>query len=168
MAKKKQGKSSGGMKLKRKNIIVKCAADLFLPLAATFGGYVVLHGSSSPGGGFQGGVLIASAVLLVFLGYGIRGVRQYFNDHHVHSTETVAELIYVVLALLGVCSGLNFCVNFVFDGKFLETSMLMNDAVGYHVMAGIIFLLILMLNAMNEDDDAPAPSGEAEEKEALE
>ena len=152
-----------GKKLKKKNIIVKCASDMFLPLAVTFGCYVVFHGSSSPGGGFQGGVLIASAVLLIFLGYGAKGLKRYFNDHKIHSTETVAELIYVVLALIGVFSGLNFCVNFVFEGKFLETSMLMNDAVGYHVMAGILFLLILMLHAMNEEDDAPA-----EEKEALE
>ena len=41
------------MKLKRKNIIVKCAADLFMPLAAMFGIYVIMHGDSSPGGGFQ-------------------------------------------------------------------------------------------------------------------
>ena len=52
--------------MKKKNIIVRCAADLFLPLACVFGCYVVFHGNTSPGGGFQGGVLIASAILLVF------------------------------------------------------------------------------------------------------
>lgn len=149
--------------LKKKSIIVKCASDMFLPLAATFGCYVVFHGSSSPGGGFQGGVLIASALLLVFLGYGAKGVKKYFNEHKIHSSETVAELIYVIIALIGVFAGLNFCVNFVFDGKFLETSMLMNDAVGYHVMAGIMFLLILMLNAMTDDDEEPAEAVEAVE-----
>ena len=159
----------GKKNLKKKNIIVKCASDMFLPLAGTFGCYVVLHGSSSPGGGFQGGVLIASAILLVFLGYGAKGVKKYFSDHKLHSTETVAELIYVIIAIIGVFTGLNFCVNYIFDGRFLETSMLMNDAVGYHVMAGIMFLLILMLNAMNDDDeDKPGETGETDEKEALE
>ena len=52
------------MKLKRKDIIVKCRADIFMPLAAMFGIYVIMHGDSSPGGGFQGGVLAASAFLL--------------------------------------------------------------------------------------------------------
>ena len=43
------------MKLKRKDIIVKCRADTFMPLAAMFGICVIMHGDSSPGGGFQGG-----------------------------------------------------------------------------------------------------------------
>jgi len=151
--------------LKKKSIIVKCASDMFLPLAGTFGCYVVFHGSSSPGGGFQGGVLIASAILLVFLGYGAKGVKKYFDEHKLHSTETIAELIYVAVALIGVFTGLHFCFNFVFEGKFLESSMLMNDAVGYHVMAGIMFLLILMLNAMSDEDEEAV---ETDEKEGLE
>lgn len=36
------------MKLKRKDIIVKCRADIFMPLAAMFGIYVIMHGDSSP------------------------------------------------------------------------------------------------------------------------
>ena len=65
------------MKLKRKDIIVKCRADTFMPLAAMFGICVIMHGDSSPGGGFQGGVLAAGAFLLFFLGYG--GRKNYFN-----------------------------------------------------------------------------------------
>ena len=59
---------------KKTHAISRCASDLFLPLACVFGCYVVLHGSTSPGGGFQGGVLVASAILLVYLGYGGWGV----------------------------------------------------------------------------------------------
>lgn len=140
-------------KYKKKPIIVKSASDLFFPLACVFGCYVVFHGSSSPGGGFQGGVLIASAILLVFLGYGADKVKKTFSEHKLHSSETVAELIYIVIALLGVLGGLNFCVNFVFGDKVLDTSMLMNDAVGYHVMGGIICLLIMMLGVLSPDSE---------------
>lgn len=140
-------------KYKRKSIVVKCASDLFLPLACIFGCYVVFHGSSSPGGGFQGGVLIASAILLVFLGYGAARSKKVFSERLLHSTETLAEIVYIIIALLGIFSGLNFCVNFVFGGKVLDTSILMNDAVGYHVMAGIICLLIMMLSVLDPDED---------------
>lgn len=140
-------------KFKRKSIVVKCASDLFLPLACIFGCYVVFHGSSSPGGGFQGGVLIASAILLVFLGYGAARSKKVFSERLLHSTETLAEIVYIIIALLGIFSGLNFCVNFVFGGKVLDTSILMNDAVGYHVMAGIICLLIMMLSVLDPDED---------------
>ncbi len=144
-------------RFKTKNVIVRSTADLFLPLACVYGAYVVLHGHLSPGGGFQGGVLIASAILMVFLGYGSLKVRKTFNDHKLHSSETVAEILYVVIALIGVFAGLNFCVNFVFNGQQLDTSILMNHAVGYHVMGGIICLLAMMLSLLDGESDANAP-----------
>ncbi len=146
---------------KKKPVIVRSAADFFLPLACVYGAYVVLHGHLSPGGGFQGGVLIASAILLVFLGYGSLKVKKTFNDHKLHSSETVAEIIYVVLGLLGIIGGFNFCINFVFDGLGFDTSVLMNHAVGYHVMGGIICLLSMMLSLLDKDED----DNDSEEKE---
>lgn len=140
---------------KKTHVISRCASDLFLPLACVFGCYVVLHGSTSPGGGFQGGVLVASAILLVYLGYGGWGVKRSFNESMLHSSETVAEIMYVVIALVGVFTGLNFCVNFVFAGKQVDTSILMNDAVGYHVMAGITCLLIMMLSVLEDGKNDP-------------
>ena len=146
---------------KKKPVIVRSAADFFLPLACVYGAYVVLHGHLSPGGGFQGGVLIASAILMVFLGYGSLKVKKTFNDHKMHSSETVAEILYVVIALIGVFTGLNFCVNFVFNGQQVDTSVLMNHAVGYHVMGGIICLLSMMLSLLDKDGAHTDP----EEKE---
>lgn len=145
----------------KKNIVIKCGSDIFLPLAGIFGCYVVLHGN-----GFQGGVLISSALLLVVLGYGVPKMRKVFNSPKLFGTEIIAETVYIVIALLGVFTGLNFCMNFVFAGHELETSILMNDAVGYHVQAGITCLIILMLSVLDVDED----SGEetSEEKEGLE
>ena len=148
---------------KKKPVIVRSAADFFLPLACVYGAYVVLHGHLSPGGGFQGGVLIASAILMVFLGYGSLKVKKTFNDHKMHSSETVAEILYVVLGLIGIIGGFNFCVNFVFEGLNFDTSVLMNHAVGYHVMGGIICLLAMMLSLLdnNSDDTHEKKEGEA-------
>lgn len=151
-------------KLKRKPVIVRSAADLFLPLACVYGAYVVLHGHLGPGGGFQGGVLIASAILLVFLGYGSLQVHRTFNDHKLHSSETIAEIIYVVLGLIGIVGGFSFCINFVFDGFDLDTSVLMNHAVGYHVMGGIICLLAMMLSLLEKNDGENAPEEQEEEE----
>lgn len=149
-------------KYKKKPVIVRSAASLFLPLACVFGCYVVLHGHLSPGGGFQGGVLIACAILLVFLGYGSGRVKQTFSERKLHSSETIAEILYVVIALMGVLTGTGFCANFVFGGGQADTSILMNHAVGYHVMGGIICLLILMLSQLDGDDRTDP--GEKEEE----
>ena len=139
--------------MKKKSIIVRSTANLFLPLACIYGAYVIFHGHISAGGGFQGGVLVASAILLVYLGYGEGTSKQVFDSHKLHSTETVAEIIYVALGLIGVLGGFNFCLNFVFDGAGFDTSILMNHAVGYHVMGGIICLLAMMLSQLDDNKD---------------
>jgi len=147
-------------------VIVRYGANLFLPLACTFGGYVVLHGDSSPGGGFQGGVLIASAVLLVFLGYGSQKLSTTFKESFLHNSETVAELMYIAIGLIGVVVGLDFAMNFVIDTFHIETAMLMNNAVGYHVMAGVGCLLIMMLGMLSTSEDHAGD--DQEEKEGKE
>ena len=153
-------------KKKALGIIVRSGANLFLPLACTFGGYVILHGDSSPGGGFQGGVLVAAAVLLVFLGYGGQKLSTTFQESFLHSTETVAEIMYIAIGLIGIIVGFNFAVNFVVDTFHIETAILMNDAVGYHVMAGIGCLLLMMLGIIGTSESSePTDAQPQEEKE---
>lgn len=152
----------GKTRTKVRGCIVRSAANLLLPLACTFGGYVILHGDTSPGGGFQGGVLVASAVLLVFLGYGADRMKKVFKTGFLHNTETVAELIYIAIGLIGVLVGLNFAVNFIIEQFQIETAVLMNHAVGYHVMAGIGCLLIMMLGLLSGSEGKA--DGEEEEE----
>ena len=142
------------MKLKRKDVIVKCRADLFMPLAAMFGIYVIMHGDSSPGGGFQGGVLAASAFLLFFLGHG--GRKNYFNYQkgYIPRIEAVAEIVYIAVAVVGICAGGNFCLNLILSHQWeIETVQFMNNAVGCNVFTGICCLLMLMLGLLDKDDE---------------
>ena len=55
------------------------AGRLFTPIIILFGLYVVLHATVTPGGGFQGGVIIASGVLLLFLCEGYVGWRGFMR-----------------------------------------------------------------------------------------
>ena len=43
------------------DLIIKTAVRLLVPFAQLFGLYVVVHGHYSPGGGFQGGVILGPA-----------------------------------------------------------------------------------------------------------
>lgn len=136
----------------KKPVIVRSGSDNLLPLGLIYGGYIILHGAMSPGGGFQGGVLAASAVMLVYLAYGLSGIRKAFHTHFLHTSEMAVEIFYVLIAMTGIFAGLRFCFNFVFPVGQEESAMLMNDAVGYHVMAGISCLLLLMLGTLERED----------------
>ena len=151
-----------------KNIIIKCGADKFLPFALTFGIYVILFGTISPGGGFQGGVIVASAVLLLYLGYGYSIVKRAINSEVIRVGEAVGAALYVCLGLVGIAYGLNFCRNVFFnDGQVGDlisagTITFMGYSVGFKVLCGVGFLLILMLGML-----APDPEEEEEEDAAV-
>ncbi len=46
-------------------------------LTILFGVYMVLHGTVTPGGGFQGGVIVGSSLMLLYLGEGYRSLAAY-------------------------------------------------------------------------------------------
>ena len=116
-------------------------------------------------------MLIASAVLLVFLAYGGQKIGSEFHQGFLHSSETVAEIMYIVVGLLGIFVGLDFAYNFVISSLHIETAVIMNDAVGYHVMAGIGCLLIMMLGMLTASDrsdpnpDMNEPAGSDDEED---
>lgn len=146
---------------KRDDLIVRSLADSYLPIALVLGFYVILHGNISPGGGFQGGVLAASGVLLLYLGYGFRGVATALNMERMHKLEAIGALAYVLFAMLGIFAGYNFCRNILWDSGEIGdlwsagTISLMNYSVGFKVLTGVGFLLLLIiaLLATGEDDE---------------
>ena len=145
--------------IEQRNIIVKCGADMMLPFALVFGLYIILFGTVSPGGGFQGGVIVASACLLLYLGYGYKTARSAINMEVLRVNEAVGAVLYTLLGVCGVFLGVRFCQNVFFDSGAVGdltsagTITFMSWAVGYKVLTGVGFLLLLMLGMLSPDDD---------------
>jgi len=147
--------------IEQRNIIVKCGADMMLPFALVFGLYIILFGTVSPGGGFQGGVIVASACLLLYLGYGYKTATSAISMEFIRVNEAVGAVLYTLLGVCGVFLGVRFCQNVFFDSGAVGdltsagTITFMSWAVGYKVLTGVGFLLLLMLGllAPGKDDD---------------
>ena len=155
--------------IKEKNIIIKCGADRFLPFAVTFGLYVILFGTVSPGGQpFPSGVDdgFASAALLLYLGYGYNVVTRVIHPETLRIGEALGAALYVILGAIGIAAGANFCRNIFFDngevGEMISagTITFMSYTVGFKVLTGVGFLLLLMLGllAPDADEDTPSPA----------
>lgn len=150
--------------IKEKNIIIKSGADNFLPFALTLGIYVILFGNISPGGGFQGGTLVASGVLLLYLGYGYETARKAINTEFLRVIEAFSLVLYVTLGLVGIFAGFNFAMNVFFHhgaiGDLLsaETAVFMDYAVAVNVLTGIGMLLLMMLGMIVIDNPEDVPS----------
>lgn len=142
-----------------KNIILKCATDFLLPIIMVLGFYVIIHGHLTPGGGFQGGVIVAAAVALIYLGYGIDGLNKSFKWNALKQTENIGALMYIAFAFLGILGGANFCKNILFNngnpGDLYSSGTIfwMNFSVGLKVMAGISFMLIIMLSSLKDNNE---------------
>jgi multisubunit Na+/H+ antiporter MnhB subunit len=144
---------------KAKNIIIKCGCDFLLPITLVLGMYIILHGHLSPGGGFQGGVVVSAAVVLVFLAYGNDGIKKTFAPDKMKVTENIGSLMYTFFGLLGILMGANFCRNAIFNvgnpGDLYSSGTIfwMNFSVGLKVMMGIGFMLIVMLKVLDTKNE---------------
>lgn len=71
----------------------------------------ILGGHITPGGGFQGGAMIASGVILSILVYGIGNSPLEFSHTYIDIFESVGALGYIVLGLVGLFAGGFFLYN---------------------------------------------------------
>ncbi len=144
--------------LRIKRVIQRCGCDAVLPFALVYILYIILHGHLSPGGGFQGGVLMAGVVILLYLGHGFEATVDALSYHTLHKSEGVASVVYVALALMGVAAGAQFCQNILYthgsigDLYSSGTIFWMNVTVGVKVITGIGSISLLMIRLLAGKD----------------
>ena len=105
----------------------------------------VTHGTLTPGGGFQGGVVLASALYVVYLGTNYRTVERFQPPLLLEASDGVGASGYVIIGLLGLLAGTDFLSNVVGlggTGNLLSggTIWALNLVVGLEVAGGFAIL----------------------------
>ena len=129
--------------------ILRAGADVLFPLLLVIGLYIVLHGHLTPGGGFQGGVILATAFFLPTLARP----RTSLDHHWLSAVEGLAGAGFIVIGLLGLYRGGAFLQPWLTQGTLgslisAGTLPLLYLAVGLKVGAELAGLLI----RLNEPD----------------
>jgi multicomponent Na+:H+ antiporter subunit B len=115
------------------SLILSKGARLVLPLIVLFGVYVFLHGHLSPGGGFQGGVIIASGMLLFYIAEPAKRA-----SHKVISIiESTAGLAFIGLGIVGLMTASKIFLANDFASDWGEIGML--------VSAGLLPLIYIAI-----------------------
>jgi multicomponent Na+:H+ antiporter subunit B len=144
--------------------IVKTIANLLFPFTVIFGLYVIAHGHLTPGGGFQGGAVVASGCALLLVAYGSHWVMKHIKEKRLAAFESMGAIGYITVALLGIVFSTVFFGNFLTGSNLLfgtvpETGStladfntggvlpLMNFAVGVKVIAGLFVIVLVMAYA---------------------
>ena len=145
------------MKKRRNSILISCT-NLVLPILLTLGLYIIIHGHLSPGGGFQGGVLVAGAFAILYVAYGVKNLSKRIKVNVLKVGEDIGALGFIILAFLGLVFGGTFFKNIFYLGEpgelFSSGSIfLMNFAVGFKVFAGVSFLILIMVSSLKSKGD---------------
>lgn len=144
--------------------IVKTICSALFPLIVIYGLYVIAHGHLTPGGGFQGGAIVASALAMILVAFGSVWTMDKIKEKRLSALESLGALCFILLALLGLGFGTAFFDNFLVNTNFLfgvvpatgSTAAnintggvlpLMNFSVGLKVIAGLFVIVLVMAYA---------------------
>jgi len=94
------------------SLVLHTGCRFLFPLILVFGSYIFIHGHLTPGGGFQGGAIIASGFLLMYLGCRERRISRVASN----LAESLGGLVFLVMGLLGLLFGGFFLLNFLPKG----------------------------------------------------
>ncbi|MFJ9722223.1 MnhB domain-containing protein [Streptomyces sp. NPDC101209] len=131
---------------------VRRYALVVLPVALLSGLYVIAHGQLSPGGGFQGGVVAATALHLLYLGADYRALERVRPIGAYEVGDALASSAYLVTGLAGLVGGTAFLANTLLPyGTFNTLSSagtvpLLNAAIGMEVACAVVILLARFLD----------------------
>jgi multicomponent Na+:H+ antiporter subunit B len=98
------------MVFRKEDIIVSTIARILIPFIQLYALYVIMHGHYSPGGGFQGGVILGASMVLLLLTRGHDEAKYKIPENVVTLLSSIGVLIYSGIGLL--------CVFFL--GNFLD------------------------------------------------
>ncbi|WP_435073340.1 MnhB domain-containing protein [Halorubrum sp. HHNYT27] len=150
--------------------VIMPTVKIVAPFAFTYGLFVTFHGSGSPGGGFQGGAIVAAVVFMIAFAFGIEATRAWLANSVVVALAVGGALAFAGIGLIPVARG----------GAFLQYDLLPVPvkyglesveifgiaAIVSGVLMGLFFLLANGFNSNGNGfgDDAPAEEDADDER----
>ena len=136
-------------------------ARIVAPLIMLFGVYVVLHAMTTPGGGFQGGVICGTGLMLLWLGESYPGWRRIARSRVLDASEGGGAGLYALAGLAPMLLGVHYLENILPLGQAGDMlsgglMLVLNVGVGFAVAGGFGMLFVEFL------EETRKPEGDAE------
>ncbi|MBN1163489.1 MAG: hypothetical protein JXB45_02845 [Candidatus Krumholzibacteriota bacterium] len=128
--------------------IVKTIVRYVMGIIVIFGAYIVLYGHLTPGGGFAGGVILASAYVILTLAFGRELALGKMSNTAASVLDNLGALAFIVIGILGFTAGA-FFLNFLAKGEQFRLFSagiipLCNIAIGIKVTASLFAIFIAL------------------------
>lgn len=116
--------------------ILQTAARILVPVLFIFGFYVIVNGHLSPGGGFSGGAIIGSSLILYSSAFGLEKIQRFFNEKVYKCIKVTALILYACTMTYYFVTGANGLTNIIPLGT-----------PGNIISAGMVFYINLFVGA---------------------
>ena len=87
------------------NVIIQVACCVMIPFLQLFALYVIFHGHYGPGGGFQGGTILAVSIILLRLCLGKEVSSKKFPPKLAAALAAIGMLVFMLAGLLPMTTG---------------------------------------------------------------
>lgn len=146
------------------NIIVRAISNFLVPFILVFGFYIQINGESSPGGGFQSGVIFALLLISINMINEKQKTLSMFSEKNLIIIGSLGMLIYSITGIFSIFFGLNFLnYNFIFSvadafGIKIKNAQgigifIIEIGIGMTVFATMYLIFLVVKNSIYEDYD---------------
>lgn len=142
------------------DLIIKTACRILIPFIQLFGLYVIAHGHHSPGGGFQGGVILGASIILLAISHDLRTALDRISEKTHALLCPIGVLIYAGAGTLCLALGFNFLdygalARILYVDPVMARShgiLIVEIGVGLAVMATMIWIYANVSSKGNYDE----------------
>ncbi|MDY6967115.1 MAG: MnhB domain-containing protein [Spirochaetota bacterium] len=107
------------------DIIIQKICSIMIPFMQIYSLYILVHGHGSPGGGFQGGCVLAASFILMIVAFDIQEIKSRLTSRRLLGFCGLGVLIYAGAGFVCILLG----------GNFLDYSVLSTILPGGPIMA---------------------------------
>ncbi|WP_408005876.1 DUF4040 domain-containing protein [Rickettsia hoogstraalii] len=137
--------------------IIKYITSFIIPYIILYSIYIQLNGESSPGGGFQAGVIFASSLIAYDLVYGNRKLSRYFPPNVLICIAVLGVAIYAIVGTISLFFNDNYLnyyslTNFINDKLLAQHIAIVIVEIGIGLtVAAIMYLIYNVFNCILDE-----------------
>lgn len=119
---------------------------VLLPITLMLGFDVISHGGVTPGGGFQGGVILATGLHLLYVAGSYQALDRLRPLKYFEVADSIGAIAFALVGIVGLAASGAFLADFLPQGMFGQilstgTVQVLSGVVGVEVVGGMVVLL---------------------------
>ena len=128
------------------DMIIKTMSRFLVPLIQLFALYVIAHGHHSPGGGFQGGVILGASIIVVAISFNLRAAIERIGERITGVFISLGVFIYSGIGALCVLLGAVY-LDYKALSKILPADQIMarsHGILGVEIGVGLTVMAVMI------------------------